>query len=87
MAGLGLLGPDAAGGLVETVACLPGRPPHLPGTLHDEAGDPYSARSGASLRRFRELLSDLDDGFDEPADDVGHLELHDLRHLALYARP
>ena len=55
--------------------------------LHDEAGDPYSARSGASLRRFRELLSDLDDGFDEPADDVGHLELHDLRHLALYARP
>ncbi|MEU1884342.1 DUF2617 family protein [Micromonospora rifamycinica] len=27
-----------AGDLVETVACLPGRPPHLPGTLHDEAG-------------------------------------------------
>ena len=31
-------GPAGAGGLVETVACLPGRPPHLPGTLHDEAG-------------------------------------------------
>ncbi|MEU7979003.1 DUF2617 family protein [Micromonospora sp. NPDC049081] len=31
-------GPAAAGGLVETVACLPGRPPHLPGDLHDEAG-------------------------------------------------
>ncbi|MGC4860078.1 DUF2617 family protein [Micromonospora sp. DT41] len=31
---------DSAGGdgLTETVACLPGRPPHLPGTLHDEAG-------------------------------------------------
>ncbi|MEU0076604.1 DUF2617 family protein [Micromonospora tulbaghiae] len=24
------------GTLTETVACLPGRPPHLPGTLHDE---------------------------------------------------
>lgn len=24
------------GRLTETVACLPGRPPHLPGTLHDE---------------------------------------------------
>ncbi|MEV0808897.1 DUF2617 family protein [Micromonospora sp. NPDC050200] len=24
------------GGLTETVACLPGRPPHLPSTLHDE---------------------------------------------------
>ncbi|MGC1214244.1 MAG: DUF2617 family protein [Micromonospora sp.] len=23
--------------LTETVACLPGRPPHLPGTLHDDA--------------------------------------------------
>ncbi|MGX4657494.1 DUF2617 family protein [Micromonospora sp. SCSIO 07396] len=30
--------PGGAGGLVETVACLPGRPPHLPGDLHDEAG-------------------------------------------------
>ncbi|MEH1026253.1 DUF2617 family protein [Micromonospora profundi] len=31
---------DSAGGdgLTETVACLPGRPPHLPGSLHDEAG-------------------------------------------------
>ncbi|GAA4566299.1 DUF2617 family protein [Micromonospora coerulea] len=25
------------GALTETVACLPGRPPHLPGTLHDDA--------------------------------------------------
>ncbi|MEV0939125.1 DUF2617 family protein [Micromonospora wenchangensis] len=30
--------PGGADGLVETVACLPGRPPHLPGDLHDEAG-------------------------------------------------
>ncbi|MEU1752258.1 DUF2617 family protein [Micromonospora matsumotoense] len=36
--GFGSAGPAGAGGLVETVACLPGRPPHLPGTLHDEAG-------------------------------------------------
>ncbi|MEU5788377.1 DUF2617 family protein [Micromonospora purpureochromogenes] len=28
--------PTPTGGLTETVACLPGRPPHLPGTLHDE---------------------------------------------------
>ncbi|WP_433128103.1 DUF2617 family protein [Micromonospora sp. CA-240977] len=30
--------PAAGAGLTETVACLPGRPPHLPGALHDEAG-------------------------------------------------
>ncbi|MEH0842559.1 DUF2617 family protein [Micromonospora sp. CPCC 205711] len=28
----------SAAPLTETVACLPGGPPHLPGTLHDEAG-------------------------------------------------
>ncbi|WP_328341471.1 DUF2617 family protein [Micromonospora sp. NBC_00421] len=37
-AGPDATGPDAAGALVETVACLPGRPPHLPDSLHDEAG-------------------------------------------------
>ncbi|WP_431916906.1 DUF2617 family protein [Micromonospora wenchangensis] len=30
--------PGGADGLVETVACLPGRPPHLPGDLYDEEG-------------------------------------------------
>ncbi|MFY1626014.1 DUF2617 family protein [Micromonospora sp. WMMD723] len=37
-AGAHAIAPDRPGGLVETVACLPGRPPHLPGDLHDEAG-------------------------------------------------
>ncbi|MFY1685855.1 DUF2617 family protein [Micromonospora sp. WMMD730] len=37
-AGADATAPDRPGGLVETVACLPGRPPHLPGDLHDEAG-------------------------------------------------
>ncbi|MGC4865724.1 DUF2617 family protein [Micromonospora sp. DT53] len=30
--------PGGAAELTETVACLPGRPPHLPDALHDEAG-------------------------------------------------
>ncbi|MEU5910984.1 DUF2617 family protein [Micromonospora sp. NPDC047527] len=33
-----LTAPAGGDGLTETVACLPGRPPHLPGVLHDEAG-------------------------------------------------
>lgn len=37
-AGADTTAPDRPDGLVETVACLPGRPPHLPGDLHDEAG-------------------------------------------------
>jgi hypothetical protein len=55
------------GDFTETVACLPGRPPHLPGTLHDEsAGYRFTATvlrpAGDGLRtRVAALRADLAD--------------------------
>ncbi|KAB1910771.1 DUF2617 family protein [Micromonospora sp. AMSO31t] len=55
------------GDLTETVACLPGRPPHLPDALHDEtAGYRFSATvlrpAGDGLRtRVAALRADLAD--------------------------
>ena len=44
--------PGGAAGLTETVACLPGRPPHLPGALFDEAGGyRFTAKRAAPRRR------------------------------------
>ncbi|MCW3840215.1 DUF2617 family protein [Micromonospora yasonensis] len=55
------------GDLTETVACLPGRPPHLPDTLHDEsAGYRFTATvlrpAGDGLRtRVAALRAELAD--------------------------
>ncbi|MEU4476803.1 DUF2617 family protein [Micromonospora sp. NPDC023966] len=68
--GLRLLGAShqvVCGDLTETVACLPGRPPHLPDALHDEtAGYRFTATvlrpAGDGLRtRVAALRADLAD--------------------------